>query len=132
MTITKVMALREDEFKSGLERLCQSLSAAIKNDQPDTDGAGGAVEPTQSAFTLQMTNTLQMTGVAAPAATHAVLRHPELGHAEITFQQQPTVVLGGLMKLPRAEVNIGLTALNETARARFLAAFDQTFQRGGG
>jgi hypothetical protein len=52
--------------------------------------------------------------------------------AVITFEKLEPVVLGGLMRLPRARVTIDVTCLESETRQRFLAHFDQTFQRGGG
>ena len=49
-----------------------------------------------------------------------------------SFEPLPEVVLGGLMKLPRARVRLDLAALPGDARAAFVARFDRTFQRGGG
>jgi len=50
----------------------------------------------------------------------------------ISFEKLEPAVLGGLMRLPRGRVTLHLDALDEAARGKFLALFDQTFQRGGG
>jgi hypothetical protein len=52
--------------------------------------------------------------------------------AIINFDQLEPVVLGGLMRLPRARITINTAGLPPDARQRFVALFDQTFQRGGG
>jgi hypothetical protein len=72
--------------------------------------------------------------VAAGGATAYPVRHPTAGSAvvSIRFEAIEPAVLGGLMRLPRARVTLDLGPLDANGRRAFLAAFDQTFQRGGG
>jgi hypothetical protein len=57
---------------------------------------------------------------------------PNTDGASITFEKIEPAVLGGLMRLPRARVTLHVETLDQEARTKFLAFFDQTFQRGGG
>ena len=57
---------------------------------------------------------------------------PNTDGASITFEMLQSTVLGGLMHLPRARVTLHVETLDQEARTKFLAFFDQTFQRGGG
>jgi hypothetical protein len=57
---------------------------------------------------------------------------PSSDGVSISFEKLEPAVLGGLMRLPRARVTLNVEALDQPARAKFLAFFDQTFQRGGG
>lgn len=52
--------------------------------------------------------------------------------AAITFTTLPVVVLGGLMRLPRAKITIRFEHASAEAAAMFIRLFDRTFQRGGG
>lgn len=52
--------------------------------------------------------------------------------AACSYEPQPDAVLGGLVRLPRVLVTLHLRDLPEEERAGFVAAFDKTFQRGGG
>ena len=49
-----------------------------------------------------------------------------------SFEALPDAVLGKLLTLPQARVRLHLASLSPEARAKFLALFDRTFQRGGG
>ncbi len=52
--------------------------------------------------------------------------------AAISLKELPARQLSGLLKLSRFQVTIELTGYDAAQEAAFLAAFDQTFQRGGG
>ena len=52
--------------------------------------------------------------------------------AAIRFQALPARVLGGLLSLPQASVEIIFADANEAQVADFLRRFDIVFQRGGG
>ena len=53
-------------------------------------------------------------------------------HAVIAIAALPDAVLGGLMRLPRAQVSIRFDGTTAEAAAEFVRLFDRTFQRGGG
>lgn len=48
------------------------------------------------------------------------------------FEALPSAVLGALLKLPCARIQLDLTALSSDARRDFVELFERTFQRGGG
>lgn len=78
----------------------------------------------------------RLTG-AAPATTvegHYLLAGIGPGDQAVrcAFEPLPDAVLGGLMRMPRVKVTLDLAALPDAARPAFIAAFDRTFQRGGG
>lgn len=54
------------------------------------------------------------------------------GMAEITFEPQQGVKLGGLLELPRAVVTFSFEGVEPTVCAAFVARFDRVYQRGGG
>lgn len=54
------------------------------------------------------------------------------GVAEITFEAQAGVRLGGLLELPRAVVSFSFDGVEGQARDVLLVRFDRAFQRGGG
>lgn len=54
------------------------------------------------------------------------------GTAEITYVALPGATLGGLLKLPRAQVSIAFDGCSSEERAAFMRRFDTSFQRGGG
>lgn len=62
------------------------------------------------------------------------LTRPDLGAhlVRCVFEPLPDVLLGGLMRLPRARVTLFTGDMPADARVAFLALFDRTFQRGGG
>ncbi len=93
----------------------------------------GTIEKIMSIRLTEFEAGLARLDPTAPATgTNGTYAIPNSGGATITFEKLETAVLGGLMRLPRAKVTINVEALDADARAKFVAFFDQTFQRGGG
>lgn len=103
--VEKIMSIRRDEFEVGLER----LSGA----PPVATAANGAV-----VYLLR------------DAARGDADKSPPL--VRCTFEPLPDTVLGGLLRLPRARVELDLTDMPGPERSGFIDRFDLIFQRGGG
>lgn len=54
------------------------------------------------------------------------------GQVEIGYAALPSVKLGGLLELPRANVTLAFDGLSGHSREAFLKRFEIAFQRGGG
>lgn len=67
----------------------------------------------------------------ADGQTHAMIRAGSHDVA-VTYEPQQGTVLGGLLMLPRAVVEIDISGMEEGAARAFLERFDKAFQRGGG
>ncbi|ROR32604.1 hypothetical protein [Inmirania thermothiophila] len=68
---------------------------------------------------------------AVRAAADGFVVAAEGGTVAVRLRDLPPLRLGAIA-LPALEVELGLHALDEAARARFLARFELHFRRGGG